>query len=110
MNLCRTVGRKEARFKGVAATADRVRYGEAYGSRPLPPQVSGRHRQKTSRRGAGRGYKAGGPKGQAAAIRGTSDREAGHPPCHWMLRLSRPLMRDPGLLFNDAKAIDDKGP
>ena len=46
MNLCRTVGRKEARFRGVAATSDRVRCGEAYGSRPPPPQVSGRHRPK----------------------------------------------------------------
>ncbi len=39
MNLCRAVGRKEARFRGVVATADRVRCGEAYGSRPPPPCV-----------------------------------------------------------------------
>ncbi len=43
MNLCRTEGRKEARFRGVAATADRVRRGEAYGSQPPPPQVLGSH-------------------------------------------------------------------
>jgi hypothetical protein len=54
MNLCQTVGRKEARFSGVAATADRVRCEEAYGSRPPPPQVFVRHRPLTSRRGAGR--------------------------------------------------------
>ena len=40
MNLCRTVGHKEARFRGVAATADRVRCGEAYGRLlPLLPLV-----------------------------------------------------------------------
>ena len=54
MNLYRAVGRKEARLKGVGATAYRVRYGEAYGSRPPPPQVIGRHRPQMSRRGAER--------------------------------------------------------
>jgi hypothetical protein len=39
MNFCRTGGRKEARFRGVAATADRVRCGEAYGRLPPPPSV-----------------------------------------------------------------------
>jgi hypothetical protein len=54
MNLCQAVGRKEARLREVVATADRVRCGEAYGSRPPPAQVIGRHRPRTSRRGAGR--------------------------------------------------------
>ena len=31
MNLCRTVGRKEARFGGVAETADRVRWEKRTG-------------------------------------------------------------------------------
>ena len=31
MNLCRTVGRKEARFRGVAATADRIRWEKRTG-------------------------------------------------------------------------------
>ena len=31
MNLCRTVGRKEARFRGVEATADRVRWEKRTG-------------------------------------------------------------------------------
>ena len=43
MNLCRTEGRKEARFRGVAATAYRVRSGEAYGSQPPSPHVLGSH-------------------------------------------------------------------
>ena len=49
MNLCRTVDRTEARFGGVAGTADRVRCEEVYGSRPPPPLVFGRHRPQTSR-------------------------------------------------------------
>ena len=31
MNLCRTMSRKEARFRGVAATADRVRWEKCTG-------------------------------------------------------------------------------
>ncbi len=54
MNLCRTVGRTEARFSGVVAVADCVRCEEAYGSRPQPPHVFGRHRPQTSRRETGR--------------------------------------------------------
>ncbi len=54
MNLCRTVGRKEARLSGVAATADRVCCEEAYGSRPPPPKVFGRYRPQTSSREIGR--------------------------------------------------------
>ena len=54
MNLCRTVGRTEARFNGVAATADRVRCEKAYGSRPPSPLVFVRHRPQTSRRETGR--------------------------------------------------------
>ena len=54
MNLCRTVGRKEARFSEVAATADRVRCEETYGSRPPPPQVFGRHQPQPSKRETGR--------------------------------------------------------
>jgi hypothetical protein len=67
-------------------------------------------RLREQKLGEGSFCKAGGPTGHAAAIPWTRDREAGHPPCHRLLRLSRPLMPDPGPVFNDAKANDDKGP
>ncbi len=54
--------------------------------------------------------KRGGAKGQAATIPGTRDREAGPPRAIGYFGYFRNLMPDPGRVFNDAEASDDKGP
>jgi hypothetical protein len=51
---CMDRGPQGSAVQWVAAAADRVRCGEAYGSRPQPPQVFWRHRLNTSRRETGR--------------------------------------------------------